>query len=79
MRISGSIKRTSRLSTKCVLSLPRTARLYTNGAMAAKIQGTCNLCTEVCGWFALPQPRGANVSPFLGHSPLRTERSLLNK
>ena len=39
MRISGSIKRTSRLSTKCVLRLPRTA-FHSGGAMAAKIQGT---------------------------------------
>ena len=75
MRISGSIKRTSRLSTKCALSLLRTAH-YTSGAMAAKIQGTCNLCIEVCGRFALPQPRGANVSPFFGYSSLRREEIL---
>ena len=72
VRISGSIKRTSRLSTKCAISLLRTAH-YTNGAMAAKIQGTCNLCTVKCGRFVLPQPRGANVSPFFGLSSLRRE------
>jgi len=39
VRISGSLKRTSRLGTKYVLSLPRTSLFHTTGTMATKIQG----------------------------------------
>jgi len=39
VRISSCVKRTSRLGTKCVEPLRRTALFHTTGAMAAKIQG----------------------------------------
>ncbi|XP_065913811.1 isocitrate dehydrogenase [NADP] cytoplasmic-like [Dysidea avara] len=39
VRIGSSIKRTSRLGTKCVEPIRKTALFHTTGAMAAKIQG----------------------------------------
>ena len=45
----SSIKRTSRLGTKCVVPLRRTALFHTTGAMAAKIQGILSVYYIVGG------------------------------
>ena len=48
VRISGSIKRTSRLSTRHILPLLRTAA-FSTGTMAAKIQGMKVVYYGMCG------------------------------
>lgn len=72
VRISGSIKRTSRLSTKCAHSLLRTVA-FSTGTMAAKIQGIYSRVLRYVWSVALPQPRGANVSPTLVSLPPREQ------
>ena len=49
VRIGSSIKRTSRLGTKCVEPIRKTALFHTTGAMAAKIQGTFSVYCIVGG------------------------------
>jgi len=49
VRISSSIKRTSRLGTECVGPLRQTSLFHTTGAMSAKIQGILNVYYIVGG------------------------------